>query len=163
MSIRSSMGPMLDRADRLGHDSSGNRIAQADRHAVGSGVMPVKETRHYAPAPCALEDVEVDAQRVKDESEVKALLTVEENAVREILLKRYPHIATCSTPVQDMDRMFEEGWLLVKQENGMAYFESAEPQQSQLSYEQIGHRVGLSAHQVHRRVTTMNKKLRGMR
>lgn len=155
------MGPMLDRAAQFSEDEHGKRIPKAERNNWHA--MRVKSARAYAPAPTAMEDVAADAQRSKDESEVQALLTAEENAVREFLLKRYPHIATCSTPVQDMVRMFEEGWLLVKQENGMAYFESAEPQQSQLSYEQIGHRVGLSAHQVHRRVSSMNKKLRGMR
>lgn len=70
-------------------------------------------------------------------------------------------------PVEQVGQLIDDGWIFVGQENGMATVRLENGMATlagdfavHLTYEEIGERLGLSAHQVHRRVKSAHWKLR---
>lgn len=72
--------------------------------------------------------------------------------------------------VETVGQLIDEGWVLIGQENGLATVRLENGTATlagdfavHLTYEEIGERLGLSAHQVHRRVKQAHRKLRSKR
>lgn len=147
----------LSRAELYSTDSNGNPIRSVDKYAIGYTVMPVKETpRHALSTP--LEEREERIAREGETAAQLALLTDEERRILHIQSRRWMEPREVQVPVDQLASMLDEGWMLVRQENGTAII-SGDFAMSP-TYEDIAHETGLSVHQVHRRVKSAHKKLR---
>lgn len=156
--MRSRQGTMLSRAELLSTGADGKPFKKVDRHAIGYGVMPVKETpRHALSNPC--DDSEAYVASEGRAERLMATLTSEERAVRKLQALRWREEREITVPVEELQERLSDGWMLVRQEAGQAVI--AADVQEHLSYEEIGLRLGLTVHQVHRRVKSANRKLRG--
>jgi RNA polymerase sigma factor (sigma-70 family) len=160
--IRSATGYQLERAELLAYGSDGRPHPRRPRARYE---IPVKETR---PTPNSTHGLE-DRQGI---SRALSSLTDEE---REIL--RLQSVPVRFAPITrhilagDLPRAFANGYQFVrslpeeKRADGtpVNYAEIVGLEPVNLTYEQIAERLGLTARQVHRRVSSAHRKLRAAR
>lgn len=155
MSVKSSLGGQLARAELFHSERK-----HVDRHAIGYTVMPVKETpRHALSSPS--DEREEQAARDGEVERKLALLNGEEREILRLQSRKWMEEQHTDVPIEELEKYLEEGWSLVRQENGRAYLAGDFTQC--LTYEDIGRRMGLTVAQVHRRVKSAHRKLRGVR
>lgn len=150
------MGPMLDRAAQFSEDEHGKRIPKAERNNWHA--MKVRSTRAYAPTP-AMESPEERSVRDGAASRRLASLSAEERFVFDLQELRWREERELSIPVDRLGKFLDEGWMLVKQENGRATV--AIDADVGFGYAQIADLIGLTVRQVHTRVVSINRKLKG--
>lgn len=154
------MSSALDRAEQFSTDSSGNRIPAVDKHAIGYTVIPVKETpRHALSSPDG--ELEERMQREGARNRKLAELTREERLVHDLQLVHTRETdRQMEIPVELLDEFLAGGsWTFVRQENGIAIVSGDFTQR--LPNEDIARLLGITEHQVRRRITSARRKLRG--
>lgn len=157
----SSLGRQLDAAELYstakGKDGELEPVRKVDRHAVGYTVIPVKPTRRHALSNPSNDQEE----RLVAEGEANrklATLTVEERQVVLLQSKRYVEVREIRVPADEAALLLEGGWFLVRQENGEAVLSGEFV--TEMTQDQIGQLLGVSASTVCRRLKSAFTKLR---
>lgn len=156
MSVKSSLGQQLERAELFATDEHGKRVPKSERNNWHA--MKVKSMRAYAPTP-TVESPEERSVRDGAASRRLASLSAEERFVFDLQELRWREERELSIPVDRLGKFLDEGWMLVKQENGRATV--AIDADVGFGYAQIADLIGLSVRQVHSRVVSINRKLKG--
>jgi len=173
MSLRSSTGTQLARAELYAFDDKGNRIATAGR---GANVMPVKETRTYVEPATVSESQDERRAREGRQARILASLTDDEATVLHYQGKLVCRIQKPREVAGgDVAEYLNAGYVLkpgsvrLLERDGLPPVEVAtvigfeEVQVERLSYDEIAEHLGVSIHMVNKLVVSANKKLRALR
>lgn len=157
--IRSSLGIQLERASLFSVDEHGKRIPRRERNNWSE--MRSRPSRAFAPALTAMETTEERVVRDGAAARRLASLTSEERFVFDLQDLRWREERELSIPADRLGKFLDEGWQFVSQECGRATV--AIDADVGFGYTQIAELTGLSVRQVHSRVVSINRKLRGAR
>lgn len=109
------------------------------------------------PTPEEIERAEREHAKTKRDRALDSL-TLEERAVFELKQEQVSKTQTREIAVDELDRAIEQGWNIDHQVSDTLIV--TREVFVRMSYEQIGHRLGLTARQVHRRIVSLREKLR---
>lgn len=152
MSVKSSTGYQLERAELLSQDADGNPIKHRPR---GDYEVPVKETRATPNSTHGLEDKQAASKVLHElEPDELAVLNLQQEVKWE--LKQFTIAAS------KLEEALRNGYAFIRHDQrGRAVVDKQFP--VSLTYVEIGERLGLTANRVHHLVKSANKKLRAKR
>lgn len=154
----------ISSAELYSTDSSGKRIAQVDKHAIGYTVMPVKETPRHALSNAntdATDDqLELDRREREARSKFDALCQEDRELLRLSLVRTAPREVTMPFPAGQRADKEAAGWLFVRYtgpgKRSALMVQSFAGQPTQV---QMASATGLSVHQVRRRLSALDPML----
>jgi hypothetical protein len=154
----------LDRAELYSEDENGKRIAKVDKHQVGYGVMPVRETPRHALSQANTEATEEQQELERREREARwkfdALLNADRELLRMYLDRSTPREVRMPFPAGQRAELEQGGWLFVKytgQGQRTALMVRSFP--GQPTQAQMADQLGLSVHQVRRRLSSLDPSM----
>jgi hypothetical protein len=156
MSLKSNLGIQLRRAELYSTGSDGRPIPALSRHHSG---IRVRETRSYSPAQ--LHALEEQAERAGREAALRAALTDDEKRI--LALQERVELREVKQAIGEaqLEGYLAAGWQLVRRARGRAHVVKAFV--AAPTYAEIAEVLALSVRQVHRRVVSAHRKLRGTR
>jgi hypothetical protein len=154
----------LDRAELYSTDSSGKRVAKVDKHQIGYGVMPVKETPRHAlsQANTTTTDDQLEDERREREARRKfdAMPAGDRELLRLSLVRTTAVERRMPFPAGQREGLEASGWHFVKYEGkGNRSALMVKSFVGQLTHAHIAECVGLSVYQVRRRLAAMDALL----
>jgi RNA polymerase sigma factor (sigma-70 family) len=161
MSVKSSLGMQLRRAELYSISSDGKPIKWRKR---GNNEVPIRETRSTPNSTHGFEDTEEIS---------RALATLTEEERRVIYLQEFEvgwREERWTVPAGDLEQWLRKGYVLVpgseqtQQRAGLPPIQCldvAGKERIAMTHEEIASCLGLSVRQVHRRVSSARRKLRG--
>lgn len=155
-----SIGPQLQRAELMSEDSEGKRIRRPHKHAIGYGVMPVKETKPHALSHANTittdEQLELERRERACRSKFDALGAVDREILRLhlVVTGARDHVATF--PRDQRAELEAAGWFFRKETSRGLRVEMVRSYVGKLTYDEIGKRVHLSTRTVQRRLSAMD-------
>ena len=156
-----SIGPQLKRAELMSADSSGKPIRKPDRHAIGYTVMPVKETRPHALSHANTETTLEQEDQIRLERGARYKfdnLSVRDREILRLHLVRLDAKEhTLPFPRGEREAKEAAGWLFVRYSGKAGSIAMmCKSFVGQLTYDEIGERIGCSTRTVQRALSAMD-------
>lgn len=154
----------LTRAELYSEDSTGKRIAKVDKHQVGYGVMPVKETPRHALSNANTESTEAQEEVDRREREARwkfdQLNGEDRELLRLYLARSTPREVQMPYPAGQRPALEASGWLFVKYTgNGQRTALMVRSFSGAATQVQMAAQLGLSVHQVRRRLGALDPSM----
>jgi RNA polymerase sigma factor (sigma-70 family) len=128
-------------------------VAKYEKQGIGGSLhqevpsyLPIKPTRAHALSNPTSDNQEERLLRAGEANRKLAKLTVEERQALLLHAKRYMSDEQIDVPVDEMATLLDAGWLLVRQENGVATLSGRFV--TEMTQEQIGELLGMSQQHV---------------
>jgi len=155
-----SIGPQLNRAELFSTDSEGKPIRRVHKHAIGYGVMPVKETRPHALSHANTittdEQLELEKRERAARTKFDALGELDREILRLHLVVTGAREGVATFPRDQREKLEQAGWLFRKYTTKGTRVEMVRSYVDKLTYEEIGRRVHCSTRTVQRRLSAMD-------
>ena len=154
----------LDRAALYSTDSSGKRVPKVDKHSIGYGVMPVKETPRHALSRANTEATEAEEELDRRERAARwrfDQLSAEDHELLRLYISRSaPREVQMPYPAGKRSELEAGGWLFVRYSgSGKRTAVMTRSFAGALTQAQIAERMGLSVHQVRRRLSALDPSM----
>lgn len=154
----------LTRAELYSEDSTGKRIAKVDKHAIGYGVMPVKETPRHALSNANTDatDAQLDLDRREREARWKfdQLPADDRELLRLYLSRSTSREVTMPYPAGQRPALESSGWLFVKYTGkGQRTALMVKSFSGAATQVQMAAQLRLSVHQVRRRLGALDPSM----
>lgn len=154
----------LTRAELYSEDSTGKRIAKVDKHQVGYGVMPVRETPSHAlsDANTMLSDKALEFARREREARATfdQLAPADRELLRLYLARSTPREVQMPYPSGQRPALESSGWLFVKYTGkGQRTALMVRSFSGAATQVQMAAQLGLSVHQVRRRLGALDPSM----
>ena len=156
------LGTQLERAELFSADSEGNAFRRVDREQIGYSIMPVKETAPHALSHANTLTTEEHQEDERREREARSRFLELDDTDRAILrmhLQKVSREIVRTFPVKDRSDLEVKGWMFRKHTANGRRVEMVCSFILQPTHEDIGHRLGLSARTVLRRLSALDKAL----